>query len=184
MPLVYEEQTDVKPKTAARIQPTVSELRFAVGRANMDLPKPGKGLREGLSPLITDPFTILLVGDFLGQQAFGRTSPQEVEELERDIDILLQTFADVRARSGGPAEDDGLQQRRVCDAWMGGAEAGEEPGRMRSGAVQSGEDQFADGVEVQTAEEGRDGAGPGVGVYDEDGDGDVGVERAALFTWV
>lgn len=153
-------------------------------RTDMDFPQPSQVPRVRKLPVPVHPLAVLGVSDVVGEDPAraSAAADDELDEVMRDADVLPRGLAGVESRASGPAQKQGLQERRVRYARMACAQAREEP--CRAGAVEHAACQVPNGVEVRPPEEEGAGSGPRVGVDDEDGDVDVGVERAGLLARV
>lgn len=158
------------------------DLGLFLYRTHMNFPKLGHLFRKLLFSLFAHPLPILLMRNRLTQHPLFLTTIHKVEEIQRDSDILPQPVLDVDRRARRPAQKQRLDQGRVRDAGVRRPQAGEEP--AGAGAVEGVADEVAHRVEVGAVEEDGVRLGPRVAVDDEDGDVDVGVERAAFFARV
>lgn len=142
----------------------------------MNLPQSCQLVGRGRLLLGTHPLAVLFVGDVLGEDAGGGAGLEEAEEVVGDADVLLQGLGGVEVGAGGPAQQARLQQGRVGDAGVAGAEGRDEPGG--AGALEHARHQVAHRVEVRAAEEERVLPRPRGGVHHQQGHVDVRVQRA------
>lgn len=144
----------------------------------MNFPKPSHGLWKLVFAVLADPSAVFFMRHLLSQdtphlapihklilrsrRVDAARRAQKVPKVIRHADVLPQGLLGVERRAGGPAEQQGLDQGRIGDAGVGGADAGEEPGRVTGDTVQDAESELLDGVKVRAAVEDAALLGPGV----------------------
>lgn len=116
------------------------------------------------------------------QNAVHFGGPQRLDKVVRNADVLAQGLPHIERRARRPAQQERLYEGGIRHAGVACAEASQEPGR--AGPLEDAGDQVADGVEMRPAEEEGALAGPRVGVDDEEGHVERGVEGPALLAWV
>lgn len=117
------------------------------------------------------------------QNAAHLGGPQRLDKVVRNTDVLAQGLPHIERRARRPAQQEGLYEGGIRHAGVACAEARQEPG-CAAGALEDAGHEVADGVEVRPAEEEGALAGPRVGVDDEEGHVERGVEGPALLAWV
>ncbi|KAG6275101.1 hypothetical protein E4U47_001142 [Claviceps purpurea] len=97
----------------------------------------------------------------------------QLDKIMRHAHVFPQRSLGIQVSSRSPTQQEWFQERRVRHTGMACTQAGEEP--SRASGTENLPGKIADGIEMGAAKEDGVGAGPGVGVDDEERGSDFGV---------